>query len=210
MRQCSIRLYFSEALPLFFSNFSIGPSAAFYVCKGSSISCPPPAPLGRYMICMVGTKTHRKRRRPVEEWGSFLFAIETIHSHYSFGDGSRLDHTAFSEYFHPQLDATCLAPEKYKGRLTRFTLIGDRLNERDLKAQASSAEKHSAGVGTLTFRGEQSDYLGSVPFDTLWNVISTSLAGGFRFIYLHGAAMKRGTARIKSIGFYEEFDLDDV
>jgi hypothetical protein len=94
--------------------------------------------------------------------------------------------------------------------MTRFTFIGDRSNERDLWVQTPAVEKHEAGVGTLTFRGERSEYLGSVPFDALWSVVHTTLAGGFRFIYLHGAAMKNGTARIKSIGFYNEFDLDDV
>jgi hypothetical protein len=159
---------------------------------------------------MVATKRPPKRHRPVEDWGSYLFAIERVHSHYSFGDGSRLDRTAFAEYFHPEVDATCVTPEKYKGRLTRFTLIGDRLDERDLRTQTSAIEKHDTGVGTLTFRGERSDYLGSVPFDALWNVMATTLAGGFRFIYLHGAAMKHGTARIKSIGFYEEFNLENA
>jgi hypothetical protein len=158
---------------------------------------------------MVARKTHRKRG-PAAEWGSFLFVIEKVHSHYSFGDGSRLDRTAFAEYFQPELDATCLAPGKFKGRRTRFTLIGDRSNERDLWSQPYALEKHEAGVGTLTFRGERSAYLGSVPFDALWNVVATTLAGGFRFIHLHGAAMKNGTARIRSIGFYEEFDLDNA
>jgi hypothetical protein len=152
----------------------------------------------------------RRKRRPVEEWGSFLFAIGKVHSHYSFGDGSHLDRTAHSEYFHPEVDATCLAPEKFKGRKTRFTLIGDRSNERDLWLQTYALDKHEAGVGTLTFRGERSEYLGSVPFDALWNVVATMLGGGFRFIYLHGAAMKNGAARIKSIGFYDEFDLDNA
>jgi hypothetical protein len=103
-----------------------------------------------------------------------------------------------------------VAPEKYKGRLTRFTLIDDRLDERELWAQASAIDKHDVGVGTLTFRGERSEYLGSVPFDALWSVMLTVLAGGLRFIYLHGAAMKNGFARIKSIGFYDDFDLDNA
>lgn len=158
---------------------------------------------------MVARKTRRKGRQ-VEEWGSFLFAIEKVHPHYSFGDGSHLDRTAYSEYFHPEVKATCVAPEKFKGRTTTFTLIGDRSDEHDLWSQTYALDKHQRGVGTLTFRGERSEYLGSVPFDALWHVMLTTLAGGFRFIYLHGAAMKRGTARIKSIGFYEEFDLENV
>jgi len=31
-----------------------------------------------------------------------------------------------------------------------------------------------------------------VPFDALWNVVATMLAGGLKFIHLHGAAMKTG------------------
>lgn len=103
---------------------------------------------------MVAIKTRRKRA-PVEEWGSFLFAIEKVHPHYSFADGSHLDRTAYSEHFHPEVDATCLAPEKHKGRPTRFTFIGDRSNERDLWLQTYALDKQEAGVGTLTFRGER-------------------------------------------------------
>jgi hypothetical protein len=154
-------------------------------------------------------KRSTRRRRPVQEWGSFLFEIQKVHPHYSFGNGSRLDRTAFSEHFHPEWDATCLTPEKFEGRITRFTLIGDRSNERDLWEQ-KLADEHHSGVGTLTLRGQRSEYLGSVPFDALWKVVLTSLSGGLRYIYLHGAAIKNGTARINSIGFYEEFDVEDV
>lgn len=38
----------------------------------------------------------------------------------------------------------------------------------------------------------------------------TVAAGGFRYIYLHGAALKNGTSRIRWMAFYEEFDLDDA
>jgi hypothetical protein len=159
---------------------------------------------------MIATKRRATRRRqPIEEWGSFLFEIEKAHPHYSFGNGSRLDRTAYSEHFHPEWDATCIAPDKFKGRLTRFTIIGDRSDERDLWEQKLADENHS-GVGTLTFHGQRSEYLGSVPFDALWNVVLASLAGGIRFIYLHGAAIKRGTARMTSIAFYEEFDIEDA
>jgi hypothetical protein len=145
----------------------------------------------------------------VEEWESFLFEIEKIHPHYSFGNGSKLEQTAFAEHFHPEWDARCISAEKYKGRMTRFTIIGDRSSERDQWEQ-TLADACRSGVGTLTFRGQRSEYLGSLPFDALWNVVLTSLAGGLRFIYLHGAAIKHGTARITSIGFYEEFDPEDV
>ena len=102
----------------------------------------------------VAKKTRRKHH-PVEEWGTFLFEIRKVHAHYSFGDGSRLDRTAYSEHFQPEIEACCVAPEKFKDRMTRFTLIGDRSNECDLWVQTYALEKHEAGVGTLTFRGAQ-------------------------------------------------------
>lgn len=155
---------------------------------------------------MVITKKQAvRRRRQVEQSERFLFEIKQVHSHYSFGDGSRLDRTAFSEHLHPGIDAVCLAPEKFTGRVTRFTIIGDRSNERDLWGQVR-ADEHHGGVGTLTFRGARSEYLGSLPFDALWNVMLTVAAGGFRYIYLHGGALKHGSSRIRWMALYEEFD----
>jgi hypothetical protein len=149
------------------------------------------------------------RKRTIEPYDSYLFEIERVNSHYSFGDGHHLQRTAFSEYLHPEITASCLKPDKFRSRRTRFMLLGDRSAERDLWMQATAPEHHS-GVGTLTFRGDRSDYLGSVPFDALWNVLHSAHAGGFRFIYLHGAAVRHGSARIRSIGFYDEFDPDEL
>jgi hypothetical protein len=151
----------------------------------------------------------KRRRRNAEEWCSYLFEIVQLHSHYSFARGGRLTPTAFAEYLHPEIDATCLTPEKLSGRSTRFTLIGNRRLEYDLWMQTRAPE-HEAGVGTLTMRGGQSSYLGVLPYDATWRLSPVILSGGFRDIYLHGAALHRGTAGIHSIGFYEEFDLDDA
>lgn len=93
--------------------------------------------------------------------------------------------------------------------MTEFTLIGQRELEHDLWMQVSAPE-HEAGIGTLTMRGEQSSYLGVLPYDAAWRLTPAILAGGFRFIYLSGSATYRGTARIHSIGFYQEFDMDDA
>ena len=150
-----------------------------------------------------------RKRRPKETSEGFLFEIIKVHSHYSFGNGFKHDRTAFSEFLHPEFDTNCLAPPKFAGRPTRFTLIGDRANERDLWLQTPD-DVWERGVGTLTFRGERSEYLGGVPFDALWNVVTASLEGNLHFIYLHGATIKNGTSRIRSIAFYEEFDPDDA
>jgi hypothetical protein len=158
---------------------------------------------------LMARSARRKGKTPAQEWTSFLFKIERLHSHYSFGRGHRLTRTAFAEYLHPKIEATCLAPNKFKGRLTEFTLIGDRLLEQDLWMQTRAPE-HEGIIGTLTMRGEQSSYLGSLPYDAAWRLSPVILVGGFRYIYLHGSAMYRGTAQIRTIGFYEEFDVEDA
>jgi hypothetical protein len=151
----------------------------------------------------------RKRAAPIKDWDSFLFRIEEVDPHYSFSDGSKFQPTAHNEHLHLHVVAVCVSPPKFDGRKTRFTLIGDRQLEQDQWMQKSAPENHR-GVGTITMRGEQSEYLGSIPYDSVWHISAMMISGGLRFIYLHGAALFRGSARISSISFYREFDLEDA
>lgn len=154
----------------------------------------------------MSQKASKQRQKASQ---SYLFRIESLHSHYSFSCGSRFAITEYDEALQPEMDTVCLAPQKLSGRQTRFALIGNRQLERDLWMQ-KSAPKNENGVGTLTMRGEQANYLGSIPYDALWRIQPLILSKGIRFIYLHGAAMFRGEARIRSIAFYDEFDPDDA
>lgn len=151
----------------------------------------------------------RKRAAPSDAFESYLFRIEGVEPHYSCSDGSKFQPTAQNEHLHLDVLTVCDSPPKLKGRKARFTVMGDRQLEHDQWMQKSAPENHT-GVGTLTMRGERSAYLGLIPFDSVWHISAMMISGGFRFIYLHGAAMHRGSARISSISFYREFDLDDV
>ena len=97
---------------------------------------------------------------------------------------------------------------------TAWVDFGHRIFQLDLSFRLRSRDfaKQSADATIFPRRLKvgRAAVLGSIPFDALWNVMSATFAGGFRFIYLHGAAMKNGTARINSIGFYQEFDLEDA
>lgn len=150
----------------------------------------------------------RRKRTCDEQWCSYVFGIERLHAHYSIGCGSRFQRTAYDEHLHPEIEAICLAPAKFVDRRTRFTLIGDRQLEQDLWMQKPEPN-NVLGVGTLTMRGRRSDYLGAIPYDAAWRIQPLILAGGLRFIYLNGASMLRGTARITWMAFYEELDPED-
>ena len=139
---------------------------------------------------------------------SYLFEIESARPSYLFGSFLRAREQSFGEYLHPRIDAVCKAPAKLSGRVTLFTLIGDR--EINRRLSLGELAPSTMGVGTLTMRGTKSEYLGQVPHDAAWQIVSAIRGGAFKFIVLHGAALSNGRARIQSIGFDEKFDPDEI
>jgi hypothetical protein len=149
----------------------------------------------------------RKRKpKQIEIVQSYLFAIETIKPHYSFGIGHpRFDRGVYSEHAHTEIMGTCLVPRKLSGRETRFILIGDRTITTEMN-DPGKVVRQATGVGTLTMRGSRSEYLGSFPFDVLLAVAPIILAGGLKFICLSGPALSHGSSRIRDISFWREAD----
>lgn len=81
--------------------------------------------------------------------------------HYSFGiSHAPLQVGPYSEYHHTEIEAVCVAPKRFVNRTTSFTLMGDRGHTADLM-HPDQATRTPMGVGTLTMRGDQSNYLGS-------------------------------------------------
>lgn len=140
----------------------------------------------------------------------YLFEIVGISPTYSFHVGhERFEPGAYGEHLHIGLTAMCLRPRKFEGRETGFTFIGTR----ELVTQTQAMPRtgvYPNRVGTLTLRGEQSDYLGSLPYDAASTLPLMVLAGGYRFIYLSGPPMYRGSSRIGSSSFYRDFDPNDL
>ena len=127
----------------------------------------------------------------VPEIESYLFEIGDIAPTYSFHVGNeRFELGAYGEYLHIELTAKCLRPRKFEGRETTFTFIGTRDCIADTQTMSRA---YASGVGTLTFRGRRSDYLGLLPYDAASTLALMVLAGGYRFIYLSGPPMRRGS-----------------
>lgn len=152
----------------------------------------------------------KRTSKSTETVESFLFKIESISPDYSFGLGNpRFDRGAYSEHAHTEIVATCLAPKRFAGRTTAFTLLGSRDIAEELR-QPDKAFQQPRGVGTLTVRGNRSEYLGSLPLDALLNLTQPIIAGGLEYISLAGFR-ERGTSaiRINYVAFRREMDLDD-
>ncbi len=152
----------------------------------------------------------KARNNRVPETESYLFEIVDIAPTYSFHVGNdRFEPGAYGEHLHIELTAKCLRPRKFEGRETAFVFIGTR----ELIAETQAIPRTGAypnGVGTLTFRGKQSDYLGSLPYDAANTLPLMVLAAGYKFIYLSGPRMFRGSSRIGSSSFYRHFDPNDL
>jgi len=148
----------------------------------------------------------RKRGSEVDKSASFLFEIERFDLSYSFGAGSNFAETAFDEYLALKISAVCLAPQKYAGRMTTFTLLGSRIYERLMMDQGSSYKPTT--IGQLTLRGRDCWYLGSLPFHTILHLQSPLSAGKLKYIWLMGEKMTRGSATISRISF--DIDIEDA
>jgi hypothetical protein len=150
----------------------------------------------------------KEKRSPVPQSESYLFRIEQIAPNYSFGTNQgSFEVGAYSDYHHTEIDSVCLSPKRFNGRQTRFTLLADRRLASEL-AETTTPARAPMGIGTLTMRGNQSSYLGSIPFDAALPIPGLVLSGGYRFIYLAGEPVRNGTARIQFISFYHEYDVD--
>ena len=151
----------------------------------------------------------RKANRPTPAHVSYLFQIERMAPSYSFGtDEGRYATSGYAEYHHTEIDTVCLLPERLKGRAVSFTIMGDRRLDKQLAGELT-LQNQPLGIGTLTVRGKQSNYLGSLPFDAALPIPAIILAGGYSFISLSGEALRHGSAQIRYMTFRTSFDPED-
>ena len=139
----------------------------------------------------------RHKRKNAEEYQTYIFQIDEVRPTYALGTNEdRPREPPYGEYLHVEFLASCVSPEKFAGRKTRLLFIGSR----SLVSEVADPRSTSTpmGVGTLTMRGDRSEYLGSLPYDAAIAVPQFALAGGIRIIYLHGLSMRHGRMRAPS------------
>jgi len=76
--------------------------------------------------------------------------------------------------------------------------------------KAENTTFKASAVGTLTFRGKTSQYLGGLPFDALVHLQAMLAANKLKFIWLTGARMSHGSATIARISFDTEIEDADL
>lgn len=112
------------------------------------------------------------------------------------------------EYGNIDIQGELIAPEKVEGRNISIVLLADRKEDLVL-AEPKKYDAEWSGVGSLSSRGNNIDYLGSVPFSAFEFILNMLQAGKFKYIILHGKSLRYGKANITSISFSEDFAPDD-
>lgn len=155
-------------------------------------------------------KRKRRSRAPAIDYRSYVFRIVSWEPSYSFAlnDGPLHD-GPYWEHVQLVLTAECLAPSKMAGRISTFTFLGNREEARALN-QPPNSDWRPLCVGSLTVRGDRTEYLGSLPVDSLWGLVSALPSGTLQFLDMHGERLRYGSARIRSIRFEREVDPEDL
>lgn len=154
------------------------------------------------------TRRGKRRRAAGVEYQSYGFCIASWEPSYSLAVGQRAIEGPYWEHAQIVLTCHCLGPAILKGRNMTMTLMGDRRQPH--RPEYVPADWLPLCVGTLTKRGEQLEYFGSVPFDGLWGLVAALGVSAVDHIILHGERMRRGTARILSLRLARDFDPEEI
>ncbi len=155
-------------------------------------------------------KRRRRSRAPIIDYRTYIFRIASWEPSYSFAlNEGRFGHGPYWEHVELIVSGECLAPSKTAGRIGKLTFLGNREESRTLE-QSLDSDRQPLCVGTLTVRGDRTEYLGSIPFDALWGLVGALSSGTLKFMDMYGERLRYGSARIRSINFCRELDPDDL
>jgi len=151
----------------------------------------------------------RRKKAQTASFQSYVFEIFAWEPNYHFAlNSSKWPPGPYWEHAECTCQGKLLIPSKLAGRIVVLRVLGDRAETAAVQRPAETTSTLSA-IGGLTLRGQQSDFLGSIPFDALWGVMAMLAANRMRYITLHGEVLSRGGARIRSIGFQPTYDPED-
>lgn len=157
------------------------------------------------------TKT-RKRKAPKREECSFVIEIKEWDFSYSISVNRMRDMIEGPYWEHTDLEmkGNIVYPERLADKEIQVTIMGDRNKTRVMNKPEDYDRLEPKAIGTLTIRGKQSEYLGSVPFDAFQNLCSMISAAKIKYLVLSGQSLYRGSSDIRSISFQEHYGSGDI
>jgi hypothetical protein len=95
-------------------------------------------------------------------------------------------------------------PETFKDRDLQISFLPSRHMVWTMEDPFKHRSEPTA-IGELILRGQQSSFLGSIPYDALPFLCQLIDAGKIKFIMLCGPVLYRGSSMIRSVSFEMEF-----
>jgi hypothetical protein len=155
-------------------------------------------------------KTRNTRKKVTEAYGSYIVEVVDWETCYSFTINSddRFYSGSYGEHLRFEVKGILRCPLKFEGKDIQVTFLGSRPLTTYLNTEEYITPQ-PLSVGHLTIRGQQRDYIGSLPFDTVPVISSLLQAKQVRFISMSGKALFRGSASIDWINFMRDFDPEE-
>lgn len=156
---------------------------------------------------MVRKRKSRKKRK-VEITYAINIAISEVSYSFAVSPENYFVPGPYWEHLSLKLSGTIVDPETFNGRALSINILGSRTEEQAFE-KASESRVEPICVGTLTLRGQQSEFLGSVPFSVLPLLYTLIKDGETRFLILGGPPLFRGTSEIRTMHFENNYKPED-
>lgn len=155
-------------------------------------------------------KTRKKAKSPKRQEVTYCIEIENWEMPYSFSIPPRKDivEGPFWEHACLRISGKLLHTEKLVGKDIKVYIIMDRRYTTVLESPEKFS-KEPERIGTLTIRGENREYLGSLPFDAMQTICHLLQGENIKYVMLGGPSLYRGESAIRSIYFEKDYNPED-
>lgn len=152
--------------------------------------------------------TRRAKERPSDTYCVQILDWETSYS-LSLSLDSTINPGPYWEHATINVSGKLIAPRKHAGKELALSFLASRELANGLNNAKIFEKWEPLGVGGITIRGEHKEFFGSLPFDAFPIVIGALQSVKYKYITLHGEALRYGRARIRSYSFEREFEEED-
>ena len=155
-------------------------------------------------------KRRKTKRRKRDERCSYVIEAQHWSMNYSLSlnDFPKFLSGTYLESLNLEIKGIIREPSKYADNQVDLKFLGDRSIISRI-AEREEPETKPNGVGSITLRGEQREFLGILPLDILPIIKSLLEAKEIHFIRFYGLMPKYGTAHIDSIYFLKTYSPDE-
>ncbi|MGA2261232.1 MAG: hypothetical protein ABSH28_07345 [Acidobacteriota bacterium] len=149
------------------------------------------------------------RRKYGETFWTFIVEVMDWELSYSIRlDEGKYGSAWFSDSLHLEIKGVIRLPDKYAEKEIDACFVGSRdmLPDKNRKSYRIS---NPICVGELRLQGEKRQFLGGIPIESLPTIASMLETKRIKYFDLHGLSPRWGHAKIKSVGFFRDYNPDD-